>query len=158
MDRSSTDYIVVHCSATRPDMDIGAAEIDSWHRARTPPFNMIGYHLVIRRSGAIEIGRGIDEMGAHVRGYNNRSIGVCVVGGLGQDSKPAPTFTQSQAKALKLVLLLLCARWPEAVVVGHRGLSPDLDGDGVVERHEWLKDCPSFSVSTFMETGEFVFV
>ena len=40
----------------------------------------------------------------------------------------------------------LLARYPGAQVVGHRDLSPDKDGDGVVERHEWLKDCPCFDV------------
>ncbi len=155
MDRRSTDYIVVHCSATRPDMDIGAPEIDSWHRARG--FNMIGYHLVIRRNGAIEAGRRLNARGAHVRGYNDRSIGVCVVGGLAQNSEPAATFTEAQGKALMLVIAMLKCIWPGATVVGHRDLSPDLDGDGVVEQHEWLKACPSFDAALFVETGQFIF-
>jgi N-acetylmuramoyl-L-alanine amidase len=40
---------------------------------------------------------------------------------------------------------------PKENVKGHRDWSPDLDGDGVIEKHEWLKDCPCFEVSEFME-------
>ena len=32
--RYDTKFIVVHCSATRPSQDIGAKEIDRWHRER----------------------------------------------------------------------------------------------------------------------------
>ena len=56
--RKKTNMVVVHCSATRDDMDIGVAEIDKWHRGRG--FYMIGYHDVIRRDGSVEQGRDID--------------------------------------------------------------------------------------------------
>jgi N-acetyl-anhydromuramyl-L-alanine amidase AmpD len=39
-------------------------------------------------------------------------------------------------------------QFPKAVVLGHRDLSPDKDGDGVVEKHEWVKACPCFDVKT----------
>ena len=58
MARKSTNYIVIHCSQTKPSMDIGAKEIDRWHRERG--WLKIGYHKVIRRNGNIENGRGID--------------------------------------------------------------------------------------------------
>ena len=32
--REETKYIVVHCSQTRPSQDIGAKDIDRWHRER----------------------------------------------------------------------------------------------------------------------------
>lgn len=32
--RKSTDWITIHCSATRPSMDVGAKEITKWHKAR----------------------------------------------------------------------------------------------------------------------------
>ena len=44
--------IILHCSATRPTMDIGVEEITEWHKQRG--FRTIGYHYVIRRD---EIGR-----------------------------------------------------------------------------------------------------
>ena len=53
--RKKTDYIFIHCSATKPSMDVDAKEIDRWHRARG--FLKIGYHFVIKRDGTKEIGR-----------------------------------------------------------------------------------------------------
>ncbi len=72
------DKIVIHCTYTPSDMNIGATEIDEWHRARG--WRCIGYHLVIRRSGLIEDGRAIGTMGAHAKGYN-KHIGIALVGG-----------------------------------------------------------------------------
>lgn len=43
------DAIIIHCSATRAEQDITAADIESWHRARG--FWTIGYHYVIRLDG-----------------------------------------------------------------------------------------------------------
>ena len=79
MARKSTMYIVIHCSQTKPSMDIGAKEIDRWHRERG--WLKIGYHKVITRKGEVQNGRGIDEIGAHVRDHNHHSIGICLVGG-----------------------------------------------------------------------------
>ena len=45
MAREQTKYIVIHCSATKPSMDIGAKEIDRWHRERG--WLKIGYGKVI---------------------------------------------------------------------------------------------------------------
>jgi N-acetyl-anhydromuramyl-L-alanine amidase AmpD len=45
------------------------------------------------------------------------------------------------------VLTILKKKQPDVKVriVGHRDLSPDLDKDGVVEPHEWVKLCPCFN-------------
>lgn len=147
--RRKTQYIVVHCSATRPSADIGADEIDQWHRKRG--FDEIGYHCVIRRDGEIEFGRHFDQQGAHVKGHNFRSVSVCVVGGVDDDGNAENNFTEDQFESLWIVLLMLWRAYPDAETVGHRDLSPDLDGDGIVEEHEWLKQCPCFSVAEFIE-------
>ena len=64
----SIRYLVVHCAATPPEMDIGAKEIDLWHRQRG--WSGIGYHFVIRRDGRVEAGRPLDRPGAHAQGFN----------------------------------------------------------------------------------------
>jgi hypothetical protein len=74
------DQLVVHCAATRPDQDIGVAEIDAEHRAQG--WDCIGYHYVIRRSGILEKGRPDSQVGAHVKGHNAFSLGICLVGGV----------------------------------------------------------------------------
>ena len=142
--RRRTDFIVVHCSATPPDSDIGADEINDWHESRG--WNGIGYHAVIRRDGQIEFGRHFDAIGAHVKGHNARSVGVCLVGGVDEDGKAEDNFTPDQGESLMNLLGMLRCAYPGAEVLGHRDLSPDLNGDGVIDSHEWVKDCPSFDV------------
>ena len=80
------NLLVIHCAATKPNMDIGRDEIDSWHKARG--WSGIGYHYVIRRDGRIESGRPVEQAGAHASGYNANSIGICLVGGINHNGKP----------------------------------------------------------------------
>lgn len=103
--------IIIHCSATRKGLDIGATEIDKWHQDRG--YRKIGYHYVVRLDGTIERGRAISQPGAHCYGHNAHSIGICYVGGLDGDGKPADTRTQEQKAALlkiitRLTLLYKC--------------------------------------------------
>jgi N-acetylmuramoyl-L-alanine amidase len=128
------DLIVLHCSATPPSMDIGEAEIDQWHRKRG--YRRIGYHYVIRRSGALQLGRPEHEIGAHVAGYNKASIGICLVGGVAEHDKQTPesNFTPEQWATLRGLLDRLLATYPDARVCGHNDLNP-------------RKACPAFSVA-----------
>jgi N-acetyl-anhydromuramyl-L-alanine amidase AmpD len=119
-------------------------EIDGWHRARG--WNGVGYHAVVRRDGTIEFGRHFDEAGAHVKGQNYRSVGVCLVGGVNEDGNAEDNFSTEQMESLMAIVATLERAYPDAEVLGHRDLSPDLDGDGIVEKHEWIKDCPCFDV------------
>lgn len=66
-------------------------------------------------------------------------------GGLDDRGQAADTRTQSQRKALRTLLKSLHHRFPEALIAGHRDLSPDLDGNGCVDPTEWVKQCPSFN-------------
>lgn len=145
--RRRTDYIVVHCSATPPSSDIGVDEIREWHKRNG--WSDIGYHAVIRRDGEIEFGRPFDAIGAHVQGQNARSVGVCLVGGVNAAGKSENNFTEEQFESLVAIVEMLKRAYPLADVLGHRDLSPDLDGDGIIEKHEWLKDCPCFDVREF---------
>ena len=121
--RRTTDFIVVHHSATRKESDIGAATIDAWHTARG--WNGIGYHWVIRRDGTVETGRRTGTVGAHVKGYNKVSEGICLVGGLGEhNDEPENNYTLPQKTALKTLLAELTTRYPDAAIVRHGDLDP----------------------------------
>ena len=133
--RKKTDYIVVHCSATTPDMDIGVEEIDQWHKDRG--WSGVGYHDVIRRNGVPEEGRHVNAVGAHVKGYNSISVGVCLVGGIDDNGRPQDNFTPEQYKTLTRLLRFYRALFPEAAIVGHNQLNPH-------------KACPSFNVTSFV--------
>lgn len=129
--------IVVHCSATKPSQDIGVSEIRTWHM-RDNGWSDVGYHYVIRRDGSVETGRPEAVAGAHAKGHNQSSIGVCLVGGLDEQGRPAPDYTDAQWQALRTTLDALRERYPEAVIVGHRDLP------GVA------KACPSFDVQAWL--------
>lgn len=152
------EMIVVHCSATREGANFKADDIDKWHRNRG--FRKIGYHYVIDLDGTIERGRDENEEGAHATGYNDRSIGICYVGGVEKDGRTAKdTRTPEQKKAMKMLIEDLCARYERAgtpikYVVGHRDLSVDLNGDGEIESNEYMKECPSFNVMDEFESKE----
>ncbi|WP_372809311.1 N-acetylmuramoyl-L-alanine amidase [Litorivivens sp.] len=141
--------IVIHCSATPPSADIGVAEIDSWHRSRG--FNGIGYHYVIRRGGYVEQGRSLDRAGAHARGHNAHSIGVCLVGGVDSGQAPDCNFTRHQFAALSRLVDDLLETFGPVKVVGHRDLSPDTNGDGTIQASERIKACPCFDVGEWMD-------
>ena len=144
MKTEDIDFIVIHCTATRPDVQCGFAEVDAMHKARG--WNGFGYHGIVRRDGTFEIGRPLNAMGAHVRGFNARSWGIAYEGGLNASGKPEDTRTEAQNTTLKSVVkgLLLRARYAE--VIGHRDLSPDKNNDGIIDKSEWVKECPCFDV------------
>lgn len=140
------NLIVVHCSATPEGRDVTAADINKMHIARG--FKKIGYHYVVRLDGTVETGRKENEIGAHAKGYNANSIGVCYVGGLASDGKtPKDTRTPAQKSALKKLLHTLKQRYPDARIVGHRDLSPDTNHNGKVDKWEWIKACPCFDAN-----------
>lgn len=80
-------------------------------------------------------------------GHNRHSIGVCYEGGLDEAGHPADTRTDAQRTALRQLLATLRRRYPQARIVGHRDLSPDRNGDGIISRGEWVKHCPCFDAT-----------
>lgn len=147
--RQRTDLIVFHCSATRPSQHIGRETIEEWHLSRG--FSSIGYHFVITRAGDLQTGRPLEDIGAHVQGYNAASVAVCMVGGLdhnGHEFANAPqAFTPQQWDTARVLVAFLRKLYPEAKILGHRDLSPDTNKDGKIEPREWLKSCPGFDAA-----------
>lgn len=143
--RTITD-IVIHCTATRAWQDFSADDIRRMHKAQG--WADIGYHYVVRLDGTIEPGRDVDKIGAHVSGHNANSIGVVYVGGLDNQGKPKDTRTENQKHALLNLLLDLRQLYPNAQISGHRDFSPDKNGNGIVEFHEYIKQCPCFDAKT----------
>ena len=139
-------YIVLHCSATRSDRPYPPEALERDHRARG--FHGAGYHFYIRQSGTIIPLRPLHQIGAHVRGYNRWSWGVCYEGGLDPNGKATDTRTEAQKVALRQLLVQLKALAPQAEIVGHRDLSPDRNGDGHIDSSEWIKLCPCFDART----------
>lgn len=138
------DLIVIHCSATRADRSLTPNDLETQHRRRG--FNGTGYHYYIRKDGTVHLTRPIECIGAHVRGWNAHSIGICYEGGLDVHGSPADTRTPEQRAALKLLVHQLLKTFPGCRVCGHRDLSPDRNGNGEIEPEEWIKACQCFEV------------
>ena len=85
------NLIVVHCSATRGDCTLSPEDLDRLHRRRG--FNGTGYHYYIRKDGTVHLTRSIERIGAHAKGFNAHSIGICYEGGLDCRGRPADTRT-----------------------------------------------------------------
>ncbi|MEW7277557.1 N-acetylmuramoyl-L-alanine amidase [Aquimarina sp. 2201CG1-2-11] len=136
------EKIFIHCTATIEGQDLGAKDIDRWHRQKG--WNGIGYHYVVKLDGSVEKGRPDNVMGAHVRGYNRNSLGVTYVGGLNTLKAPADTRTDAQKEALLKLLKELKQKHPRATILGHRDVSKDRNNNGIIEPFEWMKHCPCF--------------
>jgi len=135
------NLIVVHCSATREGRDYSVDTIRKWHTDKG--WRDIGYHYVIQLDGTINTGRPLNMTGAHVKGFNRNSIGICYIGGVESQRNsdggwtPKDTRTMEQKESLLNLLLELKERFPNAVIRGHRDYSP--------------KACPSFDASSEYE-------
>ena len=137
----SINKIIVHCSATQEGRDLDAAEINRWHLKRG--WNGIGYHYVVLLDGTIEYGRSIYKQGAHVKGENEGSIGICYIGGVeserGSNGKwiAKDTRTPEQKESLLHVLKTLMAMFPLATIYSHNEFAN--------------KACPSFDATNEYE-------
>ncbi len=132
--------LIVHCSATKPEMDIGAEEIRKWHKDRK--WNDIGYHFVIRRNGELEKGRDVAIAGAHAKGHNFSSIGICLIGGINEGGKADANYTIKQYNSLIQLVDFLRMTFPITDVLGHRDL-PDVN-----------KECPCFDVRAWLKVQD----
>jgi N-acetylmuramoyl-L-alanine amidase len=166
------NLIVIHCSATESGKSLSVEAIDAMHKARgfargplavrafNPQLAHIGYHFFIDVKGNVHTGR-------HAANFNARSIGICMAGGVERDGQ----YTYAQWDALAALVTDLATQYhiPLAPptrhyngmqsytetdgICGHRDLSPDKDGDGLVEPFEWLKTCPGFDVRYWLKNG-----
>ena len=136
------DLLVIHCSATRADRCYTEFDLTTDHLCRG--FSGAGYHFYIRKNGDIKSLRPIEKPGAHAKGHNANSIGICYEGGLDCHGRPADTRTEWQIHSMRVLVLALLRDYPGCRICGHRDLSPDLNGNGEIEPEEWVKACPCF--------------
>jgi hypothetical protein len=172
------NLIVIHCSAS-PNSDslfrgkAGAANfqnpvqvIDQWHaergfkradewrRRQNSGLKAIGYHYVIDRSGLVLTGRHVDEIPAQAAGFNQKAIGICLVG--------IDQFSPAQWSSLAHVVTAEVAR-----IAGRNGLADRnnpltkagairLAGERGIQIHghrdlpKVAKTCPGFDVAAWL--------
>ena len=118
------NLLIIHCSATKENHPFTLQALETSHRKKG--FNGIGYHYYIRQNGEVVNTRPLSRIGAHAKGHNRNSIGICYEGGLDKDGNPKDTRTSEQRAALGQLVYELLTRFPESKVCGHRDLSPDI--------------------------------
>lgn len=146
--------IIVHCSATRPDWmrgKTGQQKVDTirkWH-VEERGWKEIAYAEVIDRNGKRYKGRDLnnnddvfDEIGAHTKGRNKHSIGVCLLGGFGsnENDKFEDHFTPEQEKSLLEFIEEVQARFGDVEISGHNEYA--------------RKACPGFQVKDWLAGKE----
>ena len=125
--------VILHCSATIERAHFDVATLRKWHTEPPRNWSDIGYHYVIYLDGSVHTGRPVQKAGAHTRGHNHDSIGVCYIGGLDQDGNPKDTMTPAQDIAfIQLVRSLRMVFGSHLKISGHNDYAK--------------KACPCFSV------------
>lgn len=144
---SLIDTIIIHCADTPNGSYRSAEDVDDWHRERSfnrelleaeetnvsPHLKHIGYHFVIETTGQIRQGRSLEETGAHAKGYNTNSIGICLIG--------LDAFTHEQWESLRVLVLTLQDRFKNKLsVIGHNNV-------------DQAKTCPGFNVTEWLHNN-----
>jgi len=124
--------IIIHCTATIEGKEYSVDTIRQWHLQRG--FKDVGYHYIIHLDGTIETGRPIQQIGAHCRGQNKNSIGICYVGGLDTQLNAKDTRTQEQKESLHKLINDLMKQYNLTY------------NDVYTHNHFANKDCPCFSL------------
>ena len=128
--KKKISLLVVHCSDTNDNSKVSAIDIHKMHLGFG--WDGIGYHKIINRSGKIENGRPEYWVGAHVKGKNEISLGVCLIG--------KNNFTKKQFRSLEKVLKKWMATYPNAKIIGHR------------DTGDTQKTCPNFDVNMWAKS------
>ena len=128
--------IILHCSATKEGKEYSVETIRKWHTDPRPKgrgWSDIGYHYVIHLDGSVSQGRPLDRSGAHTKGHNADTVGICYIGGIDKEGKPKDTMTPEQNKAFRMLVLSLRTLFnADMTIHGHNEFS--------------AKACPSFIV------------
>ena len=127
--KKDINLIVIHCSDTDDKQNLDARDIHRMHLSFG--WDGIGYHKVIQRSGKIENGRPEYWIGAHVKGKNMNSLGVCLIG--------RKNFTKKQYTSLERILKTWKLSYPHANIVGH------------CDTGNTSKTCPNFDVKKWIK-------
>jgi N-acetylmuramoyl-L-alanine amidase len=77
----------------------------------------VGYHYVIEGDGSVRRGRAPNTMGAHAKGANSDSIGICIVG---DNTRHDRKWTVAQRKSAAKLITSLRMVWGHLPLRMHR--------------------------------------
>ncbi|MDR0859256.1 MAG: peptidoglycan recognition protein family protein [Oscillospiraceae bacterium] len=103
--RKKTDKIVLHHAAA---VSASVTDVHRWHLERQ--WAGIGYHFYVRKDGAVYRGRPELMIGAHTRGCNSASLGICFEGNF--ETEKMPEVQRAAGEALLAELELRFGKLP----------------------------------------------
>lgn len=133
--------IFVHCTAGSQRQTVADLQAEFKRKGWKNP----GYHYVIQADGTVKQLLGEQFVSNGVKGYNSTSVNVAYMGGIDADGKAVDNRTDAQRASLLTLLKELKGRYPKAEILGHRDISPDTNGNGIVDPWERIKECPCFN-------------
>ncbi len=110
----SINLFVVHHSAS--SLETTVADLEDWH-IDDRGYEYVGYHIFIDGEGTIHFTRPFNKQGAHAKGANVNSIGICLAG---NNTIPDQKWTGIQLIQLNNVLSGLDFFFPSCKTRGHR--------------------------------------
>lgn len=136
----SIKRIFVHCTAGSQKQTVADLLAEFKRKGWRNP----GYHVVITPDGKCHQLLDYEKVSNGVKGYNSTSINVAYVGGIDSKLNPVDNRTPEQKASLRKLLKEIKGRYPKAEIMGHRDISPDKNGNGIVDPWERVKECPCF--------------
>ena len=121
--------IILHCSDSNHLDHDDISVINEWHLAKG--WDGVGYHVFIKRDGTAQEGRKFSKIGAHCKGFNSTSIGICLSG--------RDEFTKEQWESLFSLVDVCCDVY-------------DIELEGIYGHYELnnsRKTCPNFKINEF---------
>ncbi len=112
--KRTVNKIIVHHSASPKSTT--REQIYDWH-VNGNGWSDIGYHYIVLGTGEVVAGRHINKTGAHCKGENRGSIGICVTG---NTSTEAPSTAQMESLWGKLKMLMDEYELQRSDIYGHR--------------------------------------
>lgn len=135
--------IFVHCTASHQSTTTEKSLRDEFKKKG---WKRPGYHYVVKTDGNIILMLDEELVANGVKGYNAHAIHVAWIGGIdATHTDGIDNRTEAQRAALFDLLTKLKLRYPDALIMGHRDISPDLNHNGTVDPWEYIKQCPCFS-------------
>lgn len=139
--------IFIHCSA-------GYGSIESIQKFwKSLGWNSPGYHLIVDLDAKVHQLQPFTKFSNGVKGFNKNAINISYIGGVEKTNvtKALDSRTPQQKEAL-LNAIKTAIKWVESNggsksqlrIRGHRDVSPDKNGNGIIESWERIKECPSF--------------
>lgn len=108
--------IVVHCTATQQTINIQSI-INYWKSILK--WKSMGYHYIIEADGNTVQLTDLEHIANGASGYNSNSIHVAYVGGIDYKRNPIDNRTIFQKNSLRILIIQLVSKFPEAEILGH---------------------------------------